>query len=127
MSAIRWFEIPASDFDRAQSFYESVMNIKLHVQDMRETIDSIVGMFPHGEGIGGCLAYNPKDGYTPGDGGALVYLTVKGDLNAVLARVPDAGGEVLLPKQPLPPNAGGGYIGWVRDSEGNKVAFYSDE
>lgn len=127
MSAIRWFEIPAADFQRARAFYETVMDIQLAVADLRETMDSIIGAFPHDEGPGGCLVHNPKYGYAPSSEGTLVYLTVSGDLNDTLGRVADAGGEVLLPKTALPENAGGGFIGWVRDTEGNKVAFYSPE
>lgn len=59
--------------------------------------------------------------------GTLVYNTVKGNLAAVLARFADAGGEILLPKTPLDENASGGFVGWVQDSNGNKVGFYSDE
>ena len=127
MSAIRWFEIAATDFQRARAFYETVMDTKLDVADMRESMDSMIGVFPHGEGVGGCLVHNPKYGYAPSNEGTLVYLTVSDDLNDTLGRVADAGGEVLLPKTPLPENAGGGFIGWARDTEGNKVGFYSDE
>ncbi len=125
MSALNWFEIPVSDFERAQSFYETVMAVQLFVNDMRETMGSMLGVFPHEGGPGGALVHNPQFGYTPSTDGTLVYLNVSGDLDEVLGRVADAGGEVLLPKTALGENAGGGYVGWVRDTEGNKVAFYS--
>jgi uncharacterized protein len=32
--AISWFEIPASDIDRATRFYEAIFNIKLNPLDM---------------------------------------------------------------------------------------------
>lgn len=127
MSAIHWFEIPASDFERAKTFYETVLNIQLFINDQRETMGSMLGVFPHEGGVGGCLVHNPQFGYTPAGEGTLVYLSASGDLNEALARVPDAGGEVLLPKTALGENAGGGYVAWVRDSEGNKVGLYSEE
>ena len=127
MSAIHWFEIPAGDFERAKSFYETVLDIQLFVNDQRETMGSMLGVFPHEGGVGGCLVHNPQYGYAPSGEGTLVYLSASGDLEAVLARVPGAGGEVLLPKTALGENAGGGYVGWVKDSEGNKVGLYSDE
>ena len=127
MSAIHWFEIPAHDFERARRFYETVLDTRLFVNDMRETMGSMLGVFPHEGGVGGCLAHNPQFGYTPSTEGSLVYLSVSGDLNLALGRVAEAGGEVLLPKTALGENAGGGYVGWVKDSEGNKVGLYSDE
>lgn len=127
MSALHWFEIPVSDFERAKSFYETVLNTQLFVNDQRETMGSMLGVFPHQDGVGGCLVHNPQFGYVPAGEGTLVYLSASGDLGAVLARVPDAGGEVLLPKTALGEDAGGGFVAWVRDSEGNKVGLYSDE
>ena len=127
MSAIHWFEIPVEDFERAKSFYETVMNIKVFVNDQRESMGSMLGVFPHQDGVGGCLVNNPQFGHAPSADGTVVYLKVMGDLNDTLARVPDAGGEVVLPKTALGEEAGGGLVGWVRDSEGNKVGFYSEE
>lgn len=127
MSAIHWFEIPATDFDRAKAFYETVLNTSLFINDQRATMGSMLGVFPHEGGVGGCLVHNPQFGYTPAAAGALVYLRVTGDLDQALERVGAAGGEVLLPKTALGDDAGGGYVAWLRDSEGNKVGLYSAE
>ncbi len=98
MSAIHWFEIPVADFERAKTFYETVMDIQINWQDLRETMGSIIGMLYGGGGVSGALVHNPQYGYVPSHEGTLVYLAVSGDLNIVLARVADAGGEVVLPK-----------------------------
>ena len=127
MSVINWFEIPVSDFERAKTFYEAVLNTKLFVNDQRETMGSMLGVFPHDGSVGGCLVHNPQYGYTPSTEGTLVYITATGDLNVTLSRVAAAGGEVLLPKTALGENAGGGFVSWVRDTEGNKIGFYSEE
>lgn len=127
MSVINWFEIPVSDFERAKTFYEAVLNTKLFVNDQRETMGSMLGVFPHDGSVGGCLVHNPQYGYTPSTEGTLVYITATGDLSLTLSRVAAAGGEVLLPKTALGENAGGGFVGWVRDTEGNKIGFYSEE
>lgn len=127
MSAIHWFEIPATDFDRAKTFYETVLNTSLFINDQRETMGSMLGVFPHEGGVGGCLVHNPQFGYRPAETGSLVYLSVAGDLDQALERVGAAGGEVLLPKTALGDDAGGGYVAWLRDSEGNKVGLYSAE
>ena len=65
MSAIHWFEIPVSDFERAKTFYETVMEIQINWQDLRETMGTIVGMLYGGDGVGGALVHNPQYGYTP--------------------------------------------------------------
>ena len=127
MSVINWFEVPVADFERARKFYEAVIGTELFVNDMRETMGSMLGVFPHDGQVGGCLVHNPQDGYRPSAEGTMVYFTITGDLDAALARVPEAGGEVLLPKTALGENTGGGFVGWARDTEGNKVGFYSDE
>lgn len=127
MSAIHWFEIPAADFERARNFYEAVLDCQLFINDQRETMGSLLGVFPHEGGIGGCLVHNPGFGYTPSDTGTLVYLRVLGDLNMALGRVPDAGGAVLLPKTQLGDDAGGGFVAWIADTEGNKVGLFSSE
>ena len=127
MSAIHWFEIPVSDFERAKAFYESVLQTQLFVQDMRETMGSMLGMIPGGEGTGGVLVHNPQYGYVPSREGVLIYLNVSGDLNEALARAAAAGGETLLPKTPLGEGAGGGYVGWIADSEGNRMGLFSSE
>jgi len=127
MSVINWFEVPVADFERAKTFYEIVLDKQLFVSDQRETMGSMLGVFPHDGQVGGCLVHNPQYGYTPSADGTLVYFTITGAMDSALARVPDAGGEVLLPKTALGENAGGGYVSWVRDTEGNKVGFYSEE
>ena len=34
MNPVNWFEIPVNDLERAQSFYETVLDISLNRQDM---------------------------------------------------------------------------------------------
>ena len=46
-----WFEIPATDFSRAVSFYEQVFKVKLNPEEMGAYR---MGVFPHaGEAISG--------------------------------------------------------------------------
>lgn len=127
MSAIHWFEIPVSDFERAKAFYETVLDTQIHVRDLRETAGSILGMIDGGDGTSGALVHNPQYGYAPSKEGSMVYLIVSGDLTKTLDRVANAGGEVALPKTPLGEQGGGGFVGWIIDTEGNRVGLYSDE
>ena len=45
MSVINWFEVPVADFERARKFYETVIGAQLFVNDMRETMGSMLGVF----------------------------------------------------------------------------------
>ena len=86
------------------------MDDRLFINDMREAMGSMLGIFPHDGGVGGCLVHNPQFDYTPGDTGTLAYLSVSGDLNIVLGRFGDAVGEVLLAKTALGEDAGAAVL-----------------
>ncbi|WP_423814724.1 VOC family protein, partial [Pseudomonas viridiflava] len=61
-------------------------------------------------------------GMHPGTGGTRVYLNVEGQLDAVLDRVPNAGGVILQPRTEIAPH---GFIALIKDSEGNSVGLHS--
>lgn len=120
MNAINWFEIPAANLERATSFYETILAAKL-------TMDtSFPGMrmalFPYQEpGVGGCLIEFEQA--KPNADGVRIYLNGGDDLAAILDRVPPAGGQVVMPKTLI--RAEIGYIGLLRDSEGNIIGLHS--
>jgi predicted enzyme related to lactoylglutathione lyase len=118
-NAIAWFELFTSDFARAKSFYETILATKLVDAEME---GCLMSMFPFDmeNGIGGAITQ--MEGCTPGPGGTVVYLNVEGDLDSVLARVPEAGGKVVRPRMAIPPH---GFIGIVEDTEGNVVGLHS--
>lgn len=118
-NAINWFDIPVSDFNRAKSFYDKVLDTQMDTQEMQ---GMKMAFFPADweNGIGGGLAYG--EGYEPSNKGSLVYLNGGDDLSVPLGRVEEAGGKVIVPKTSLGPN---GFMAQFIDSEGNKVAFHS--
>lgn len=116
---INWFEIPASDFDRAVNFYSTVLDKKLSVSHMNgsdmaffsdEPLE-VSGVIIHGEGA------------EPSAKGTLIYLNGGNDLNVPLAKVEDAGGTVVVPKTKISDEVG--YFAIFMDSEGNRLAFHS--
>ena len=120
MNALHWFEIPARDIDRAQRFYEQLLGATLRRESMGP--ESTMALFPYTEpGVGGCLMDGP--GATPGGSGTLVYLAAAPTLDAVLARLPAAGGKLLTPKVTLPD--GMGVFAHIEDSEGNRVGLHA--
>ena len=118
-NVINWFEIPASNLDRAASFYEKVLGGTCHRETMGELDMAFLPM--QGEGVGGALVKG--ESYVPTASGSMVYLNGGDDLSEPLGRVEAAGGKVLLPKTKITDEIG--YMGLFIDSEGNRVAFHS--
>jgi predicted enzyme related to lactoylglutathione lyase len=120
-NALKWFEIPVADFERAKRFYESIFDFEMPENRMGPNrLGFLLYDFTAG-GIGGAIAQGPS--YVPSESGTLVYLNAGSDLATVLARVEPAGGAVIVAKSLITPELG--YIAVFRDSEGNRVALHS--
>ena len=116
--AINWFEIPCEDLDRATNFYETLLGAKMH----REASGDPMAIFASEvTGTGGTLV--KRSFQKPGRAGTMVYLNCDGDLDDVIARIPEAGGLVLMPKTAVP--GGYGYFACLRDTEGNHIGLHS--
>jgi len=122
-NAVGWFEIPVNNMDRAVSFYETVLSMKLD-RNMMGPIE--MAWFPWqegGTGAAGSLVFH-NEFYKPSADGVLIYLTAhSGDLKNELARVEPAGGKVLQPKTKISDEYG--FMAIITDSEGNRVALHS--
>jgi predicted enzyme related to lactoylglutathione lyase len=118
-NAVNWFELYVGDFNRAKRFYESTLKTTLAESDMESCR---MGIFPFDEknGVGGAITQ--MNGMTPGVGGTLVYLNVEGDLDGVLQRAASNGGSVIKPRQSIGEH---GFIGIIKDTEGNCVGLHS--
>ncbi|HNF72254.1 MAG TPA: VOC family protein, partial [Chitinophagaceae bacterium] len=82
-----------------------------------------MAFFPSYEGkISGAICYG--EGYIPSGAGVLLYLNANPDLNLALDRATRAGGKVIVPKTLI--NAEAGYYAFIVDTEGNRVALYSE-
>lgn len=119
-NAICWFEIPSTQLDKAQAFYEAVLNCAMHRKAMGPSEGAL---FPYeGDGIGGALMMGPT-APAGAAGGTLVYLDVSPSLDDALARVIGAGGTIALPRQALPP--GLGFFAHITDVDGNRVGLHA--
>jgi predicted enzyme related to lactoylglutathione lyase len=118
---ISWFEIPATDLNRATAFYEQILATTLNRGDMGP---QSLAVFPYDRehSTGGALIIGP--GFNPSTEGTIVYLNANPSLDAVLARVAPAGGKVVLPRTELPP--GMGAFAHFVDTEGNRVGIHAD-
>lgn len=119
-NALNWFEIFTSDFNRAKTFYETILQRPFPETDT--CCGGKMALFGDGgeTGVGGALTL--MEGFKPGAGGTVVYLNVEGDLDGVLERVPGAGGKVVQARMAIPPH---GFIGLIEDTEGNVVGLHS--
>lgn len=119
-SAINWFEIPATDFDRAVRFYSEIYAFDMPTRDM----DHIrMGFFPHEPGVGTGGAVVTGDGCIPSQSGSKLYLNGGPDLLIVLDRVEAAGGTIVLGKTQISPEIG--YFAIIVDTEGNRIYLHS--
>lgn len=119
-NAISWFEIPATNYERAKKFYNTVLETEITDSPMPE---GKYGMFPYdndNNGVGGGLV--EMEGVKPSSEGVTVYLNGGDNLSAPLARVAAAGGKVIMPKTDIGEN---GYMAQFIDTEGNKIALHS--
>ena len=117
---VGWFEIPVANMDRAQTFYETVFQVKLDVQNFGGLL---MGWFPFAEGKEGAAGTLIKqDSYIPSQEGTLVYF-MSDDVQNELDRVEPAGGKIYQPKTQISHEHG--FMGVFIDSEGNRVALHS--
>lgn len=112
-------EIPATDFHRAKSFYQTVLNLNIEEMKMGDTQMGIIP--PRGEGVNLILIKGAD--YRPSRHGALLYLNAGTDLQPILDKVESEGGQVLLGKTFISPEMG--YYAQILDSEGNRIGLHS--
>lgn len=114
---INWLEIPVLDVGRAKKFYQSILQVELIEMDLGNNKYSL---FPT-EDRHNCGALAQGEFYTPTANGVTIYLDGGNDLNIILSRVTEAGGQVIVDKTFLGPEAG--HIGLFIDSEGNRIGL----
>lgn len=119
MNTITWFEIPTTQLGRATEFYTIVTGQKL---ELVEEGNMPMAVFPGTPGsVHGCLVKDDK--HAPGKG-TVVYFdatAMPGGLDGALERAGQSGGEVVLPRTAIGPH---GFIGLIKDSEGNVVGLH---
>jgi hypothetical protein len=115
---VSWFEIPAVNFDKAVSFYNSIYGIEMKTFKNSE---QSMAFFPSLGEVGGSIVCG--SGSIPSKGGPLLYLNGGDDLNTILGKIPAAGGRIIMPKTFIDEESG--YFAIFIDTEGNKLALHS--
>ena len=121
-NAISWFEIPTTDLERAQKFYEAILLVKFIPLDM-ESIK--MRMFPVDDqmGVSGALVDSGGFHKPSATDGTLIYLNGNPDVQVILDRVEAAGGKISVPKTLISPEYGNMAV--IIDTEGNRIGFHS--
>jgi len=122
-NAISWFEIPATDIDRAQKFYEAIFGIAMIPMDMP---NMKMRMFPLDDpmnGVGGTLVDSGGFHKPSATDGPLLYLNGNPDVQNILNKVEAAGGKIMVPKTEISPEYGDMAV--FIDTEGNRIALHN--
>lgn len=118
-NVINFFDIPATDFSRAVSFYKAILGLEINETEMFGTK---MGLFPSdGTNVSGAIVQG--EDYKPSTDGVVAYLNGGNNLQTVLDKVERNNGKVIVPKTHISPEVG--YIGMFIDTEGNKMAVHS--
>jgi predicted enzyme related to lactoylglutathione lyase len=122
-NAISWFEIPTTDIDRAQKFYENIFGINMTPMDLPNIK---MRMFPLDDmmtQVGGALVDSGGFHKASATDGPLIYLNANPDVKHVLDKVEAAGGKIMVPKTEISPEYG--FMGVFSDTEGNRIGLHS--
>jgi len=116
---LSWFEIPATNFERARAFYEAVLERPIEPMVMGPSTMGFLSSDP--DAVGGAIVSG--EDVAPSGQGTTVYLNGGDDLAPMLARVEKAGGSVVVPKTEIGNDFG--FFALFIDTEGNKVGLHS--
>lgn len=122
-NAISWFEIPTTDINRAQKFYEAIFAISMIPMDLPNIK---MRMFPLDDmmtQVGGALVDSGGFHKASATDGPLIYLNGNPDVQNILDRVQAAGGNIMVPKTEISPEYG--FMAVITDTEGNRIGLHS--
>jgi len=118
---VGWFEIYVQDMNRAKTFYESVLALKLEKLEMP---DIEMWAFPMKENAGGAPGSLVKMEGVPSGGNSVLVYFVCDDCAVQAKRAASSGGKIFKEKFSIAPH---GFIALVNDTEGNMIGLHSME
>ncbi len=120
MNAVNWFEIPATDFERAKRFYAEVLQLEITDVPMPNGKYAVFPMDHEKHGASGAIVQ--MEGANPSAEGPTIYFYGGEDLSVPLARIEPAGGKIIVPKTDIGEH---GFFAQFMDTEGNRMALHS--
>ena len=122
-NVLNWFEIPATDIERAKGFYQGILDIEMSTNNM---MGIEMAFFPYEMGSGKLSgAICKSEHHKPSYDGCVIYLNANPDLQKVLDKVEQAGGQVVMPKTKISDEVG--YMAFIIDTEKNRIALHSQQ
>ncbi len=118
---VNWFEIPASDLERAKEFYAKVFNSEFQYIEMPGSKMYIFSGGPGSPGSMGCIFKD--ENAKPSAEGLTVYFNCE-DVAVETARVEEAGGNLIMTKMSI---GEFGFVAQCIDTEGNRIGFHSNK
>jgi predicted enzyme related to lactoylglutathione lyase len=121
-NALNWFEIPATDIERAQGFYEGIFDMEM--TPLPEMMNMKMVGFPMNMNSGkvsGALA--ASDYHQPSTEGTLIYLNANPEIQVVIDRIEEFGGKIVMPRTEISPEIG--YMAFFIDTEGNRIGLHA--
>jgi len=112
-----WFEIPVSDFDRARTFYATVLQNETKVEDGGPNPTAIFVAKDESSVTGHLYPGTPAARGT----GSTIHLAVAAPLEEALERVTANGGEVVSPIVTIP----AGRFAYCVDPDGNSFGLFN--
>lgn len=117
-----WIELPVKDIERALAFYTAVFQLgEIAISD--DGIRKTAILANSGEGGAPGLSLTQVAGFdAAGKAGIWLYLDTAGDFDGHVARVTEAGGEIVEAHVSM--GEAGSYASFL-DTEGNLIALYT--
>ncbi|MGJ1195673.1 VOC family protein [Sphingobacterium spiritivorum] len=113
-----YFEIPATDLQRARTFYEAVFGFEFEMDNIDNNEMAIFPFKEKEKGISGALTKGEI--YQPSLAGILVYFYTQ-DITETLNTAVQNGAEILYP---VTSNGQWGFVAEFKDSEGNRIGLH---
>ena len=115
--ALCWAEIPVTDMDKAKAFYGKVLGVEL--VDSNDAPNPMA-VLPTKDGMGIAGHIYPGKPAPKGTGNT-VHIAASDPLETVMARVTEAGGEVVSPSIDIP----AGSFFYALDPDGNSIGLFN--
>ncbi len=116
---VGWFELPATDLDRAAKFYADAFGFDM---TRRGNVGYDMVWFPSSatnKGAPGALIKG--FGYKPSLEGPILYFTAP-EIDKIAEKIVAAGGKIHVPKKAIGEY---GFIAIFEDSEGNRAGLHA--
>jgi uncharacterized protein len=118
---VSWFEIAATDLERAKVFYSKVFDHEMQFIDMPGAPMYMMMAGDDAPGSGGALVQSENN--TPSSDGSIIYFSCE-DVAIEAAKIEPAGGTLIMPKESI---GEFGFIAMFIDTEGNRIGLHSNQ